>query len=166
MRDGNLDVQRFVSKSSKSIIFYIVSIMITLYAVIWLQYFIFGSIALGGMLFVAFNSAIEIDFKRLRYRNVKYLAALSFGKWVDLPEIKYVSVFRVKIVSGVRGLSNTRISSNEKAIQVNLIHGKNQRLKVYQTIDTEDAFEKARLIAGRMGLDVYDATKREGKWLD
>lgn len=166
MGNVNTEIERYVNKSSKSVIFYVVSTIVTLYAIFWLQYFIFGGIAVGIIIFVGFNSGMEIDFSKQKYRSVKFLGPISFGTWLDLPEIKYISVFSVKIVSGVRGLSNTRISNTEKAIQVNLIHGKNERLKIYQTTETEDAFSKATTIAKKLNLKIYDATSGKGDWLE
>lgn len=166
MEGNQHETERFVNKSNKSVAFYIASVLVTLFAVLFLQYYILGGMAFGIMIFVAFNSGMEIDFTHKKYRKVKFLGPVSFGTWIDLPDIKYISVFSVKIVLGVRGLSNTRISSSEKAIQVNLIHGKNERLKIYQTTETEDAFEKAKTIAEKLNLRIYDATSGKGDWLE
>ncbi len=163
-----MDETRFVSKTKKSIFYQIAFTLVLLYAIFWMQVFFFGRIALGmgALLLIGYTDGFDIDFKGKKYRKTKYLGPMAFGKWIDLPEVKYISVFRVIITSGVRGLSNTRVSSQEKVIVINLIYDKNKRLRVYKTEDKNDAFEKAGLISKGLGLRIYDATEREGKWLD
>lgn len=75
-------------------------------------------------------------------------------------------MFRTVLVSSVTGRSGARVSNRDKVILINLIHGKNRRLKVYQTHELNDAMEKAELIANKLQLKIYDATTSDGKWLN
>jgi hypothetical protein len=158
---------KFVIKNKKSISFIIVSTLVTVFAILWFQTFLFGGIAVGfGLLIIGYTDGFEINFKNRKYRNTQFIGPVAFGTWNDLPEISYISVFRTVIASSVRGLSNTKISSKEKVVIINLIYGKNKRLRVYKTEDIEDAFKKAQLLSRELDLRIYDATSHVGVWFE
>jgi len=146
----------------------IVSIAMFLWGIMWIQYRLFGGlvISFGSIILFATVVGIQIDFENKKYRLGIFLGQNAFGKWKELPEIKYISVFKTTYTRTVRGISGIgSVSSKEKTIVINLIHGKNRRLKVYMTDEVSDAFEKANYIAEKLELKIYDATEKEGKWL-
>lgn len=155
-------------KYKKSVGHYIGSTLMMIFAIIWIQHFLFGSIVLGlgSIIFLGYRQGIEIDFKQRKYRDVYYFGNIGFGNWKFLPEIKYVSVFRTIITSGVTGRSGASITTKERVILVNLIHGKNQIINVFKTEDVDEAFKKAEIISTHLNVKIYDATERKGKWFN
>jgi len=41
----------------------------------------------------------------------------------------------------------------------------NCKIEAYVTKNLDDAFEKAKIIALKLNLDILDATEKESKWL-
>ena len=157
---------KFVFKHNKSVGHYICGSLMVIFGVLWIQYFLFGAVVLGigSVIIIAFQEGVEIDLENKKYRNALFIGDYPMGNWKDLPEIKYISVFKTIIVSGVTGRSGASVTSREKVILINLIHGKNQQITVYKTEVKEDAFEKAEFLATKLNLRIYDATERVGEW--
>ncbi len=135
-------------------------VLVAVFWALWFNYYLFGTISVGVLSAVIFISSkgLEIDFENNRYREGRIAGKVCTGKWQPLPNVKYISVFKANVVSRVSGRSGAGVSSNERVIKVNLIHGKNGRLTVYQTPEKEDAFEKACLISEKLNLKILDAT--------
>jgi hypothetical protein len=158
----------FINKKKRSVTYTIVFTLVALVGIMWMQNFLFGGISLTGaaLFFIVRTSGTELDFKNYRYRDGGFIGNVCFGQWKKLPEIKYISVFKVTMASSVAGLSNTKVHNRQETIKVNLIHGRNKRLTVFQTYDTKEAFSAARTIAQELDLRIYDATSPNRKWLD
>jgi len=50
-------------------------------------------------------------------------------------------------------------------IQVNLATEQNQRIRLLETDNVEEAFAFAKEVSQKLNLQVWDATGKEGKWL-
>ena len=92
----------------------------------------FLTVASIGIL--SFYNGIELDFKNYKYRNTITLCPQKIGNWQPLPKLEYISVFRAIMVATATGYSGTSISKKFKVIQVNLIHSKNKKIKLMQTL--------------------------------
>jgi hypothetical protein len=158
----------FIFKENKSIPYKIVSTLIFLWGILWLQYTLFGGIVLGlgSLFFFAYSKGVEINFEQHKFRKAKFLGNIPYGEWEEIPEIKYVSVFKVISSQSIIGIAGGRVTSREKITQINLIYGSNKRINVYKTDDTNDAFEKALFIAQHLNVKLFDATSRNTKWID
>lgn len=163
-----LDTYRYLYKRDKPII---VNVLGTIVAVIAILK-IFGEPLIGllfgigaGGIFV-YESGIEIDFKNNKYRLINSFGLLSFGEWITLPPIEYVSVFSVNLVSAAYGRSGAKVTQKQNVIQVNLITPQNKRLRILETKEIEQAFKFAKEIADSLDLNIYDATNKEGKWIN
>ncbi len=163
-----LDTYRYLYKRDKPII---VNVLGTIVAVIAILK-IFGEPLIGllfgigaGGIFV-YESGIEIDFKNNKYRLINSFGLLSFGEWITLPPIEYVSVFSVNLVSAAYGRSGAKVTQKQNVIQVNLITPQNKRLRILETKEHEQAFKFAKEIADSLDLNIYDATNKEGKWIN
>lgn len=163
-----MEMNSFIFKGTKSLKMKIVSTSMLILGIMWIQYRLFGGliVSFGSIVLFATVVGIQIDFENKKYRLALFFGPNAFGKWKELPDIKYISVFKTTYVRTVRGIAGVgSVSSSEKTIVVNLIHGKNKRLKVYATDDVNDGFEKANYIAKKLDLKIYDATERVGKWI-
>ena len=128
---------------------------------------VFGIVmALGAGGLLAYQSGIEVNFRQRTYRTITAFGPLAFGTWQPLPALTSVSVFRTQVVSRTYGRSNASITSREEVIQVNLATGRNERIRLLETEHMEEAFTFAKEVAQQLDLRLWDATSKEGQWVD
>jgi hypothetical protein len=123
-----------------------------------------GFISIGIGVFLLLVEGSEFDFKNQKYREIKSILGISFGKWKPIPDIEYLSVFRTNETTTLRQLSAEANVTNE-IIKLNLFYDRNKKIEAYNTYDIDDAFKKANEIASVLKIDILDATERESKWL-
>ena len=123
-----------------------------------------GFILIGMGIFLLLIEGSEFDFKNQKYREIKSVLGISFGKWKSIPNIEYISVFRTNETTTLRSRTAEANVSNE-IIKLNLFYNTNQKIEAYNTYDIDDAFKKAKEIASLLNVDILDATERESKWL-
>lgn len=116
--------------------------------------------------FLIYQTGVEIDFVNNKYRFIHAFGPQYFGNWMDIPDLDYISVFGANIVSQVTSRSNITLTSSANEIQVNLIAENNQHIKLFQSVNLDDAFIFAKEVATRFKLNIYDATTNEPNWLD
>jgi hypothetical protein len=112
----------------------------------------------------AFQSGIEINFQEKFYRNVSIIGPQSFGKWMPLPELGYISLFKTNLVYTATGRSGTSVSQKSSIIQVSLVGTENQKIKVYEGKDKNEAIAKAKEFSKLFNIDIWDATIRPADW--
>ncbi|RYD72007.1 MAG: hypothetical protein EOP53_22670 [Sphingobacteriales bacterium] len=116
-------------------------------------------------LFVVFcRNGIEVDFNETKYRDYWGPTVLRFGKWISLPEIDYISVFKTKISQTV----SSRVSSvnfEDEEIQVNLITADRKRITVFETKNKNHALARAWKFADQLKVGILDATTHEREWI-
>ncbi|WP_299120723.1 hypothetical protein [uncultured Winogradskyella sp.] len=123
-----------------------------------------GYMSIGLSLYFLKKDGLEIDPENKKYREIISLFSFSFGKWQDLPDIEYVSVFKTSQTTRVWvSTASTKVTST--TIKINLFYNTNQKIEAYETQNIEDAFEKAKQIATVLNIDILDATQTESKWL-
>lgn len=127
-------------------------------------YLVSGIILLAAIAFFMYRTGIEVDFTKKRYRLISRPGSPSEIDWNDLPPLQYVSIFRTTYARITRGRSNIGYKRRYSVIQVNLITAKNNRITVFETYSTEEAFECAALFAKHLQLRIWDATEKTGKW--
>ena len=125
---------------------------------------LFGFIICGLSVFFLYSDGSEIDLHSKSYRTYFSLFGFRYGKWKNLPEIEYVSVFSTTETTTVRALSAETNVTND-IIQLNLFYDRNKKITAYSTTNKEDAFEMARHISELLIVDILDATESESKWL-
>jgi len=124
-------------------------------------------IALGTIIFF-FKKGIELDLQKRKFRNFISLFKLRIGKWKDLPDIEYVSVFSTKEFSldpSLRVDHEPGIPETFDIIHVNLFYDRNKKITSFRTQNRKEAFNVAQEIASALNIDILDATERESKWL-
>jgi hypothetical protein len=123
-----------------------------------------GFISIGVGVFLLLVEGSEFDFKNQKYREIKSVLGISFGKWKPIPDIEYLSVFRTNETTTLRQRTAEANVTNE-IIKLNLFYERNKKIEAYNTYDINDAFKKAKEIASILKIDILDATERESKWL-
>lgn len=148
--------------ASIKIIFAIILSLLAVYFI--LQGTLFGIILLGVALKIALRHGFELDLEQRKYRNLNSLFALDLGKWKDLPEIEYVSVFKTIKNSRARVIT-AEATMGFEVFKVNLFYNGNQHIEAYLSDSSDDAFKVAKHIAVFLELDILDATKPEQEWI-
>lgn len=121
------------------------------------------AIGAGGLLI--YQNGIEVNFKERSYRMITAFGSQAFGTWQPLPPLKCVSVFKTQLVSSTYGRSNASITTREEVVQVNLATEQNQRIRLFETDNSEEAFTFAKDLAQKLDLNIWDATDKVGKWM-
>jgi len=116
-----------------------------------------------SIFFIIMVKGTELDFAEKKYREVKIFGNSVTGKWLDLPEIKYILLFRAIMTQQLnnpgRGSNNiTEIS--EYYILIKLIYSNQKKLTIYKTKNYDDALNTAKLIAQKLNLKIYDAISK------
>ena len=124
----------------------------------------YGLIVCGISVFFLYKDGSEIDLEINKYRTFIEVLGFRFGKWGDLPEIEYVSVFSTVESITLKSYTPETTIKND-IIVLNLFYNGNHRIKAYSTKSKEDAFNIAKQIAGILKIDILDATEAESKWI-
>ena len=119
-----------------------------------------------GLSLMTSDNALILDLEHLRYKRNRIWGKRSLGKWTDLPQGSYLSVFATTLVCTSHSITYRRIDYKERVVKVNLIYDKNHRLMVFQSYSAEEAMAVAQKISQRLHLRIFDATGRVGEWLD
>ncbi len=118
-----------------------------------------------GLISLLAKKELTISFSLARYRYAFVIFGLRSGKWITLPEFESISMFSAKKSQGMASGSQSATFSYSE-IEVNLVYNRSRRLTVYLTKDFSKALEIARKFAAKFELSIYDATKREGEWIE
>ncbi|TRW22855.1 hypothetical protein FMM05_16510 [Flavobacterium zepuense] len=103
-------------------------------------------------------TSICFDMATRRYKKEYRVGRVKFGRWKQLPEIEYVSVFKQAIV--LPGEDNAHMYT------VNVWYGHNQHFTIYTKADGKPAYDMALFIATRLKVDMLDATDPQNKiWI-
>ncbi len=124
-------------------------------------------IALGIIIFF-FKKGIELDLQKRNFRNFISLFKFRIGKWKDLPDIEYVSVFSTREFSldpSLRVDHEPGVPKTFDIIHINLFYDRNKKITSFRTQNRKEAFKVAHEIASILNIDILDATEQESKWL-
>ena len=118
-----------------------------------------------ALLFLLYQSGVEINFREKTYRYITSFGIFDFGKWNELPTLKLISVFKLNISSSFFSRSGRSTTKSDTVVQVNLVYQDNKRIRLFETDKPKEAFSFASQVAPLLNLRVWDATEKEGKWV-
>jgi len=95
-------------------------------------------------------TSVWFDMKGRRYKREYKVGPVRVGKWKELPDIEYVSVFRQAVI--LPGEDDGHVYN------VNVWYGKNQHFTIYTNAEEKPAYNMALYIASRLKIDMLDAT--------
>jgi ABC-type multidrug transport system fused ATPase/permease subunit len=163
-----MEIHRFLYKSDKAghinVIAYIL-VFIALVAGV-------ESILTSTILFFAavvlflFQRGIELDLRDGTYRFIMAVGPVYIGSWDKIPTLKTISVFSTNKVSTLTSRANNESEFKNRVIQVNLITERNQKIKILEVESKEPAFLLAKAVARKLEVNIWDATEREGSWVE
>ena len=111
------------------------------------------------------QTGITIDFDTNRYKSTFGFLSLKFGRWKELPDIEYVSLFKTSEKTRVWVSAASTLTKNTVYI-VNLFYDRNKRLEGYRSYDKNEGLRTALLFADALQTDLLDATINPSEWLD
>lgn len=123
-------------------------------------------LALGATGFLSYKRGIEINFLSNEYRNVKAFGPQFLGSWSPLPPLNYISVFKQKLAGKIYGRSGNAISQEMDIIEVKLVTNQNKTISLFATKNEQEAFDVAKSLSEKLALRIWDATEREGKFIN
>ncbi|WNH08485.1 hypothetical protein [Thalassobellus suaedae] len=159
---NNTTLQNLRKAPTMKLVFGVVLVVLGIYGAITNN--IFNLVLSGIGVFLLLKEGSEIDLASKRYREIYSVLGVNIGKWKDLPNIEYVSVFKIRENKRVQGMGASTNFSNQIYL-LNLFHNRNQKIEAYRTEDLNDAFENAKYLSQVLSIDILDATERESKWL-
>jgi hypothetical protein len=135
-----------------------------LFSIILLMDSVKSLVITGIAIYFMLTDGIEFDFKNKKFRPLKSVLGLDFGRWKDLPDIEFVSVFKTNENTALRSRSAEAMVKKE-VIKLNLFYDTNKKIEAYTTEDRTEAFDKAKELAKILDISVFDATQSNTKWL-
>jgi len=140
------------------VIYFVLCLFISIY------YFEIGLLGVAfGIGFLTYQSGIELDTEKSRYRSFMKVLGYTIGGWRHLPEIKHVSVVRILcLTSEADGGESTGCDYQYKLI---LAVNDHKRVIKLSTLDRDKALNEAMKIGETLDLKVYDCTTPDKKWL-
>jgi hypothetical protein len=125
-----------------------------------------GLIFLGlGLVLLLSKKELSLSFSLSKYKHSLRLFNFRSGTWETLPEFESISIFSAKKSQAMSVGPQTQTATFTE-IEVNLVYKRSRRLTVYTTSNYDEALNTARVFASKFSLDIYDATSREGKWIE
>lgn len=95
-------------------------------------------------------TSICFDMKGRRYKKEYRVGPVKAGRWEQLPDIEYVSVFRQAVT--LPGEDDGHVYN------VNVWYGHNRHFTIYTKADSKAAYDMAMYIASRLKIELLDAT--------
>jgi len=123
------------------------------------------TICLICIFFLITKQGILVDLVNKKYKRARLFKNSSVLPWKNLPNITYISIFKASMVSRAYSMGGVCVELQKKVILINLIYNKKQKINIYQTLDSEDALYKAKIIAAKIHVPIYDATLNSGTWI-
>ncbi len=123
-----------------------------------------GFIVIGPAFFLL-KTGIRINFDERSYQEYRSVMGLYFGKWVNLPEIEYVTVY-TESESQDMNVQSVGNEYNDTFFNTDLIFEEPNRLKVISFPDKSAAMEAGRLLAKKLHTRLLDYTSEEPVWMD
>lgn len=117
-----------------------------------------------GILVNFITTGFQIDFKRKRYREYAAIGKFFIGKWVALPELEYVTVFRENTVE-TGGNIAVRVHDKHMVFRVRLIGKKEERFEAGGFDKKERAIEAGKQCANKLSIKFLDYTDKDPKWV-
>lgn len=111
----------------------------------------FAALTLAGAVHYSVIQTYYFNLKEKIYKRERSIAMFRLGKWKDLPELEYISVFK----------------KEEDFFEVNLWYVGNKHFKLYQVYEEEDALTIGKKVAATLKIDLLDATvPNDSKWIE
>ncbi len=117
----------------------------------------FGIVLISISLILLQTEGSEIDLYSKKYRKIYSVLGLDFGKWKDIPEVEYVSVFATQENIAI-WVSSASANVKNDVFKLNLFYDSNKKIEAYTSYDKKEAFDVGHHLAEALQTDLLDAT--------
>lgn len=108
---------------------------------------------------------LYLDLEGMKYKKEYVVGPVKTGKWITLPEIAYVSVFRQNRSSDRDNDGMTDTSGHN--YDVNVWHQTSKHFTIYSSVALQPAFDMGQYLAKKLNVDLLDATvPNDFKWIE
>lgn len=120
---------------------------------------------LAGILANLMTKGIQLDFSRKTYREYAAILGFKFGKWIELPDLDYVSVFKQQLIKQ-GGMQSLSYQDKHEVIIVKLVVSENEYYDIASFKNKEDGMELGKRCAQKFNTKLLDFTHPESKWVE
>ena len=107
--------------------------------------------SLSAAIYFSVLHTFYFDFDKKRFKKERKYVFVKLGKWQELPELEYISVFK----------------KGTKLYEVNLWYVGNKHFKISYTENKEKALAIGKQLAQKLKVDLLDATvANDSKWIE
>ncbi|MBI9065826.1 MAG: hypothetical protein JEZ09_00960 [Salinivirgaceae bacterium] len=114
------------------------------------------------------TSGFILDKENNRVKRISGYSGIQYGKWYRVPDIKYVSLLRVKQASNSNnGATSVQNSPRSSCYQINLIVQQHREKRVFglMTTNVETARSEGVKLGAFLDLKVLDSTTYNRHWI-
>lgn len=126
-----------------------------IYSSIFVNYY--GIVPIAISLILLQTKGSEMDLSSKKYRKIYSILGMDFGKWKDIPEIEYISVFATQENIAVWA-SSASANVKNNIFKLNLFYNSNKKIEAYTSYNVKDAFNVGHHLADALQTDLLDAT--------
>lgn len=131
-------------------------------------YILAGLVMLVSFLILFRTSGFIVDKEQKKVKRISGYFGLKMGRWYKLPEIKYVSLLRIKQAS-YSSYGNSVVKNSPKSFgyQVNLIVRVHKEDRVFRlmTTNVDQALEEGKKLGKYLDIKVLDSTSHKRHWI-
>ena len=126
----------------------------------WVGYIMIPS----GFIFAFLTIRQKLDLDKRKYRDYYCFFGLRFGKWKDIPNIDYVTVFRERMVQG-KNVASISSSHSEESYKVDMIISREEKISATKYTSKEKALDKGMELARAFNCKLLDYTSGKAEWV-
>lgn len=118
--------------------------------------------------FIFMRTGIKFDKENNRFKKYTIFLGFTLGKWEKVPEIKYISLLRVKMARRSYSPSSriyVQRASKNYSYRVNLVIQNNRKPDKLLSTSKDKAIEIGSQLGEYLDLKVFDSTSTDRKWI-
>jgi hypothetical protein len=106
----------------------------------------------------------QINIEGRLYRSFFSVVGLKFGKWENLSDLEYLTIYPEK-QSQTMSVSSISRGSESLHFNLDLVFAEQEKKNIGTFESKEKALEKGKLLAQNLNVKLLDASEREQKWI-
>ncbi|CAD0009035.1 MULTISPECIES: hypothetical protein [Flavobacterium] len=117
------------------------------------NYIFYGSIFIFIGLFVFSSRGLEFKVENNSYRKFLKIFGVHIGKWINYPEVKFITVIKTRILDDDYPQNRTY----SELINVRLFFNQHQYFTVYQNGNKTECLHIAEKLKSILKIEIFDA---------
>jgi hypothetical protein len=117
------------------------------------NYIFYGIIFTLIGLFIFSSRGLEFKTENNTYRKFLKIFGIHIGKWIDYPEVKFITVIKTRMLDNDYPQNRTYFN----IINVRLFYNQHQYITVYQDGNKIECFRIAEKLKSILNVEIFDA---------